>query len=94
MRMIGVILTCGALASCGGVVNPDIAAKRCEDRARAAMGPTGQVAVGVNSNTGGFTKARIGVSTDFLRGRDPDAVYDACMLQLTGEQAARRPVFR
>ncbi len=81
------------LAACGPM-NPERAAERCEERARAAQGPTGSVTIGVNSKTGGFSRASVGVSSDFLRGRDPDAVYDECVFSLTGEMPIRRPVLR
>ncbi len=81
------------LAACGPV-NPELAAQRCEDRARAAQGPTGGLTVGVNSNTGGFARAEIGVSSDFLQGRDPNAVYASCVLRMTGEAPIRPPVLR
>lgn len=93
MRGLAILFLAG-LAACGGVTNPDLAAKKCAERARAAAGPTGQVSLGVNNKSGAFTRARIGISSDFIKGRDPDAVYDACFTQLTGAAPTRRPVFR
>jgi hypothetical protein len=52
------------------------------------------VTFGVNSNSGAFTEARIGVTSDFLAGTDPEALYDRCVLEMTGETAIRRPVLR
>lgn len=82
-----------ALTACGKMT-PERAAERCEERARAAAGPTGGVSLGVNSNSGGFANASIGVSADFLRGREPDAVYTDCMINLTGEVPTSRPALR
>ena len=82
-----------ALAACGPV-DPELAAQRCEERARAAQGPTGGVTLGVNSRSGGFAEAEIGVSSDFLRGLDPVAVYDRCVFEQTGELPIRPPVLR
>lgn len=93
MRFVLPVLVLAGVASCGPV-NPELAAQRCEARARAAMGPTGEVAFGVNSNTGAFTRAEIGVSSDFLQGRDPAQVYDACVLRMTGELPIRPPILR
>lgn len=93
MRFVLPVLMLAGIASCGPV-NPELAAQRCEERARAAQGPTGEVAFGVNSNSGAFTNAKIGLSSDFLRGRDPAQVYDSCVLQLTGELPIRPPVLR
>jgi hypothetical protein len=51
----------------------------CTDRARSAAGPRGGAMVGFNSQDG--PQAAIGFSFDqnFLAGRDPNAVYAACM---------------
>lgn len=81
------------LAACGPI-NPEIAAQRCEARAQAAQGPTGSVTVGVNSDSGGFASAEVGISSDFVRGLDPVAVYDRCVLEMTGELPIRPPVLR
>ena len=93
MRLVLPILMLVGVASCGPV-NPELAAQRCEVRARAVMGPTGEVAFGVNNNTGAFTRAEIGISSDFLQGWDPTQVYDSCVLQMTGELPIRLPVLR
>lgn len=92
---IGIITICMALGlvACGPV-SPELAAKRCEERARAAQGPTGNVTVGMNSRSGGFARANVGISSDFVQGLDPDAVYDRCVLKLTGDLPIRRPVLR
>ena len=68
---------------------PEEAALRCEERARAAQAPTGGVSVGVNSNSGVSTELNIGLSGDFLRGRDPQEVYQSCVIELTGELPIR-----
>lgn len=88
---MGVMLA--GFAACGPIP-PERAHERCEQRARDAQGPTGKVAIGVNSNSGAFSNAQIGVSTDFLRGLDPAAVYDECIVNLTGAPATRRPNLR
>ncbi len=76
-----------SLAACGagGYMSLEAAESKCADRARASMGPTGSVSVGLNSKTGVSTGARIGVSSDFLMGKDPQEVYFSCMQQLTGQ---------
>ncbi len=68
---------------------PEEAAQRCEERARAAQAPTGGVSVGVNSDTGVSTGISIGLSADLLRGRDPQEVYESCVIDLTGEMPIR-----
>ncbi len=82
-----------ALAACGPVT-PERAAVRCEERARAAQGPSGNVTIGVNSESGPYTRAEIGVSADYLQGRDPLEVYRSCVVGLTGAEPYRPPVLR
>lgn len=50
----------------------------CEDKSRAAAGPQGTVGIGIG--TGG-TSASVGISISdsFIRGDDPQTVYDTCM---------------
>jgi hypothetical protein len=81
-----------SLAACD-LPPPDPAriAAECEARARAAQGPTGTVSVGVNSERGAFTEASIGLTSDFLQGRDPVAVYEQCVYQRTGSLPVSTP---
>jgi len=84
-----------ALAACTPVpVSPERAAEICEEKARAAQGPTGRVTVGTNSSTGGFGAVEIGVTSDFLRGLDPVDVYEECVYNRTGNAPVRPPVLR
>jgi hypothetical protein len=83
------------LAACAPVpVDPNRAADLCEARARAAQGPTGRVGVGVNSNSGSFTNVEVGVTGDFLAGRDPNEVYEDCVFDRTGAAPVRAPDLR
>ena len=80
------------LAACTPVpVDPEEAARECEERARAAQGPTGTVTTGINSQTGVFTGVEIGVTSDFLLGADPLEVYTDCVFDLTGQAPFRPP---
>ncbi|QQA45034.1 hypothetical protein FHY64_16050 [Pelagovum pacificum] len=90
MRFSPLVLLLAGVAACGPV-SPEQASRRCEDRARAAEGPQGSVTVGMNSRSGGFGGAEVSVSSDYLRGRDPLAVYRSCVYDLTGEVPATRP---
>ena len=74
--------------------DPEKVAQECEDRARAAQGPTGEITVGTNSRTGGFFEGSIGVSSDFLRGADPLAVHESCVMRRTGQPPIRPPALR
>ena len=94
MRTLSII-SVTLLAACE-LPPPDPArvADQCEERARAAQGPTGQFTVGVNNRSGGFADASVGITSDFLRGLDPVAVYERCVFERTGELPIRPPVLR
>lgn len=80
-----------ALAGCTPTpVSPEKAADICEERAQRAQGVYGEVSVGVNSNTGVSSGLKLGVSSDYLQGRDPQIVYERCVFDKTG-QAPIRP---
>jgi hypothetical protein len=75
------------LAACGPL-SPEAAARTCEARARAATGPTGEVYIGI-SETGPRAGGSIGISSDYLQGRDPYVVYDQCVRQRSGQGPIR-----
>lgn len=80
----------GTLAACGPI-SPERAADICEDEARKAAGPTGEIGIGVNSDGNVTNRIEIGISSDFLLGKDPQQVFEDCVLRLTG-QAPIRPL--
>lgn len=69
-------------------VSPQLAARQCEERARQADGPFGEVQVGIGSG-GARSRVELGVTSDFLRGRDPYEVYDTCVREKTGQGPIR-----
>ncbi len=84
-----------ALTGCATpYLTPERAAQICEVRARAAQGPTGSITLGVNSRSGPLAGAQIGVTSDFLQGRDPLAVYEECVYQRSGQAPIRPPRLR
>jgi len=84
-----------ALAACTPQpVDPERAARQCEEKARAAQGPTGSISFGVNSEHGSSVGAQLGLSSDYLAGRDPMDVYNSCVYDLTGSAPIRPPVLR
>ena len=87
------VLAAMAVTACTPI-DPNRAADRCEERARAAQGPETRVEIGTNSASGTFASGNISVSSDFLRGLDPIAVYERCVFELTGELPIRPPVLR
>ncbi|MBT8412037.1 MAG: hypothetical protein KJP02_09605 [Octadecabacter sp.] len=91
------LVLCGFLAAsaCAPVpMSPERAADICEEKARAAQGPTGSVTVGTNSDDGPFSRVEIGVNSDFLRGLDPMEVYVDCVFERTGAAPIRPPRLR
>jgi len=89
------VLLCGASAVLACTpISPERAADKCEERARGAQAPEGEITVGANSNSGGFVNGSISISSDFVQGRDPVAVYEACVFQMTGELPIRPPRLR
>ncbi len=70
-------------------MSPERAADVCEERARAATGPTGEIGIGINNKgeTGGVFE--VGITSDYIRGRDPYIVYEECVRQKTGQGPIR-----
>lgn len=81
------LLALGTLAACGPV-SPERAYEICTERARAAAGPTGEIGIGIGSG-GPSTRIEIGITTDYLAGRDPQEVYATCYRQQTGTAPTR-----
>ncbi len=54
----------------------------CHDKMRDAQGPRTNVTMGANSRTGGFGGVSVQLSDSYLRGLDPQEVYDECMAKL------------
>lgn len=77
------------LAACAGMTSPEQAARICEERARAAAGPTGEFRISANSKGETRTGVSVGVTSDYLLGRDPYQVYDACVRRKSGQGPIR-----
>lgn len=76
------------LAACGPM-SPERAADLCEERARAATGPTGEIGIGYSSSEGAAGYVELGITSDYLQGRDPYLVYEQCVRQKTGQGPIR-----
>jgi hypothetical protein len=76
------------LAACGPV-SVQQAERECLPKARLAQQPRGEVAVGVNSDGRIGSRAEVTVSSDFLLGRDPNQVFETCVIQRSGELPSR-----
>ena len=86
-----VLATGLAVAGCGTEepLSVEEAMVECAGKARHATRPTASVAVGVNSEgivSSGFI---IGITDDFLAGRDPEVVYRECVVRRSGEEPTR-----
>ncbi|MBK6468262.1 MAG: hypothetical protein IPL38_06550 [Rhodobacter sp.] len=79
------------LAACGPV-SVQQAERECFDRARLAQQPRGMVKLGTGSGGGVKGGASISVSTDYVLGKDPSAVYETCVMAKSG-QAPTRPLY-
>jgi hypothetical protein len=77
-----------ALCACGPV-SVQQAERECFQQARLAAAPRGEIAVGVDSNGNVGGEFELNVSSDYLQGKDPAAVYDSCVVRRSGELPTR-----
>ncbi|WP_430464904.1 hypothetical protein [Tabrizicola sp.] len=76
------------LAACGPIP-VDQAERLCVERANQALRPRGEVALGVGSGGRAVGGLDVTISSDFLLGRDPAQVYDACVKARSGQFPTR-----
>jgi hypothetical protein len=86
MRVAPLVL----LAACGPISLPH-AEQQCFDEARLAKAPRGEVAIGAGTG-GARARVTLDITSDFLAGRDPSAVYDQCVVRRSG-QLPSRPLY-
>jgi len=79
----------GLLTACGPV-SLEQAEKSCISDAQLAQHPRGEAAVGMGSGGRSGASISLGISFDYLQGRNPDDVFAACVHQRAG-QAPTRP---
>ena len=78
-----------ALMTGCGPVPVDLAERQCIEPAQLAQHPRGSVGF-VADNHGNFgTSLSIGISSDYIQGRDPDQVYAACVQSKSGINPSR-----
>jgi hypothetical protein len=78
------LVFCFLVTACGPV--PLVQAeKECLQRAQLAQQPRGEVSLG-GKPAGGLT---VGISSDFIQGRDPSQVFDSCVFQRSGQMPSR-----
>ncbi len=66
------------------------AERECFERARLAQQPRGTLYVGTNTDGDALASADVQISSDFLLGRDPSAIYDTCVMSKSGQAPSRR----
>lgn len=77
-----------ALLACGPIP-VDRAERECAQRARMAEKPEATVFIGVNDQGEVMKGASFSVTTDYLKGRDPAAVFTECVKQRSGQFPTR-----
>lgn len=82
------------LASCAStkIYSPAEIQAICEEKRAEASGVQGKVSVGVNSQTGTNLGVQLSVNDKFLRGLDPQAVYDQCVQQYNDKNRSAKLV--
>lgn len=76
------------LAACGPISVAE-AERQCFERARLAQQPRGEVMIGVGSGGRRAAGVEVEISSDYLMGRDPAAVYETCVMSKSGEPPSR-----
>jgi hypothetical protein len=88
LHKAGALVLLGFLAACGPMTLAE-AERQCFERARLAQQPRGEVSVGVGSGGRAAGGIELNVSSDYLLGRDPSAVYETCVVSKSGEPPSR-----
>lgn len=83
MAVTALLLTaCGS----GEPVSVERAMAECRDRAIRATRPSAEITIGVGTSGHVASGLVIGVTDDFLVGRDPETVYRDCVVARSGEE--------
>jgi hypothetical protein len=85
----GLLLLMPMVLSACGPMSLAEAERQCFERARLAKQPRGEVSVGASSDGRTSAGLELNVSSDFLLGRDPAAVYESCVMNKAGEPPSR-----
>lgn len=83
-----VVLGLLGLIACGPIP-VELAERQCIELARLAQKPRGSVGFVADSNGNFGTTLSIGVSADYLAGKDPDQVYASCVFGRSGQNPSR-----
>lgn len=88
MRKFPLVLAFLPLIACGPVPI-DQAERECASRAHLAQKPQSSIGILFNSNGTTQVGGSIGISTDYLKGRDPNDVFRACVQDRAGQVTTR-----
>lgn len=91
LAQLATVVSVLLLSGCGPMSLAE-AERQCFERARMARAPTGQISVGAASDGRKAAGVELNVSSDFLLGKDPSAVYETCVMSKAGE-APSRPLY-
>lgn len=83
------LLVLPLVAAACGPMTVEQAERQCFERARLAAAPRGEVGFGVGSGGRSAASIKLEVSSDYLTGRDPSAVYESCVYQKSGQPPSR-----
>ena len=87
-QLLVAFLALAPLSACGPV--PLVQAEaECRTRADQAAAPSGSVGVTFSSDGTVETNLSVGVTTDYLNGRNPTEVYNQCVVARAGQPPSR-----
>lgn len=86
-RFLAILLLVPVVAC--GPVPIDQAERECASRAHLAQKPQSSIGILFNSNGTTQVGGSIGISTDYLQGRDPNDVFRACVQDRAGQVTTR-----
>lgn len=78
------LLPLALLAACGPMP-VDQAMRQCVEPARLAQKPRGEIGIVADNHGNVGTTFSIGISSDYLQGRDPDVVFAQCVQNRSGQ---------
>lgn len=88
MRLAPYALALAALAACAPIPVEE-AERACLEDARLAKHPRGTIGIGMGSGGRAAAAGSVTVSSDFLLGRDPAAVFNSCVRARSGMMPTR-----
>ena len=85
VRLTTVLAAVALIAGCSSEPVPvKQAMEMCMEPARKAGGPTGSVGLGFDSDGGVSSTLSIELTDDYIFGRDPDDVFEECVVKRSG----------